>query len=300
MDKMPKNYCIEEAEQLSILDIDIPLDSKEGLAFDAKNADKDAESLDDRANEGRGEAKRQGEKLSRESIARRAESLFFKLGFDNFSIEELMEEFNASKSSFYSFFESKQELIMEFARAHVLSSFEKYKKEAENKAPKDKLEILLYYITPFRYDEEEFLAALIALNQRKEGKLLSLEIDEEKKRLFYPALEEILYELNESGYAYYFQESLPKILFKTQLCYQQLLINEAIKHLKLGEKEPKGCYKLLLALRFLWIRSLSLPFESLSIIELDELFYCLKSAFRRMDKYLPSDLKSIQTGLDIR
>lgn len=300
-----KNYCVEEAVQLSIADIaEISDKNAESTAEIAAAYDicrsENKNTVKNTADNGASDEPMRGaERPSREQIARRAEELFFKVGFDNFSVEELMDSFNSSKSGFYSLFESKQELILEFAKSHVLASFEKFRRDAENKSARERLELILYYITPFRYDEEEFLSALIALNQRQEGKLLSLELDEEKTRLFYPVLEETLCELNKSGYAFYFQESLPKLLFKTQLSYQQLLINEAIKHLKSGEREPKGCYKLLLALRFLWIRSLSLPFEGLRIIELDELFYCLKSAFRRMEKYLPQDLKSIQTSLDV-
>lgn len=237
---------------------------------------------------------KKGEKR-RQDIIDTARELFYRKGYEFVSINDIMDALDATKGSFYHHFESKQDILVEIAKERVQTAFVAFEQDCRGKGYPEQLESLLYHMTPFRKGEEDFLAAILSLHKKQEGQMLYYALDSEKMRIFYPKLLEIVHALTENGYAYYSQESLPLLLFKSQLSCQELLLDEALLHLQMAEDVPKGCLKLLHALRFLWQRSLCLPLDTVVVIEIEELLHTLNVAYAKMQNYLPNNQLQVQT-----
>lgn len=110
---------------------------------------------------------RKGEK-TRLAIINTAAELFLKKGYESTTIEDILEQLNISKGSFYYHFETKMDLLSQFALSRVEESFRRYRENP----PYDLLtrfNHLLYYISPLRQEEVSLLASLIQLSEKQEG-----------------------------------------------------------------------------------------------------------------------------------
>lgn len=104
--------------------------------------------------------------LRREAILRAAEKLFFERGYDETSIQDILDALSISKGGFYHYFESKIALLEEICRQRSAREIERLRMElfSGRFTPAQKLNLLLGAINPFFRETPEFTALLLKIS----------------------------------------------------------------------------------------------------------------------------------------
>ena len=119
-----------------------------------------------------------------------AERLFCLKGYEATSVQDILNVLHISKGGFYHHFASKEELLntLFYQRA------EKALAKVEEKLAKDsdimsRLNKLLYGYLPLRQEEADFVAMLLTMMEKPEGRALRLCYQEALMETFLPALQ---------------------------------------------------------------------------------------------------------------
>lgn len=217
----------------------------------------------------------------REQILSNAEKLFCQNGYDNTTVEMIVEGLGCSKGSFYHHFSGKSEVLQEISVNNLKKSLSAYnaKMYADNIA---KLNALLYYTSPFQESNSDFLAVIMSLILKKEFADIFFSISAERKRLFYPEFYAILNMIRNEQKAFWRIESLPELLWDAHAGFTASCIMEVLKSFKSDEDIQGLLYDKLAAARFIWQRTLDLPYGAVYIIKLQELVKAFKSSYNKL------------------
>ena len=236
---------------------------------------------------------RKGEKR-RQDILVSAENLFYLQGYDRTTIEDILASLNCSKGSFYHHFESKMQVLEEIASAHIKDSFERFLSEPHQEGLQ-RLDALLYHASPFHPKEVNMLSVTLSLTLQQEGAVITRRMDDARRRLFFPVLEETLQSLKFQGLAYWRESDLPLLVWETHMAFCHTLVSLACDSLTTGESLPARCLSLLSAARFQWARVLDLPFDALTIAPAQELVDTMQTAYKHLKRFLPEEGLAVQT-----
>ncbi len=141
----------------------------------------------------KGEAKKQG-------ILEVARKFFYEKGYEETSVQDIIDELETSKGSFYHHFESKMEVLLTLCEQEIEKAFLLYKKNSESQDKSiEKLNLLLYYANPIHKGAEDFLAVFLPLIAKVEGKTIATQYADLIEKTFYPSLQALLEEANEEG-----------------------------------------------------------------------------------------------------
>lgn len=101
--------------------------------------------------------------LKRSSILETAERLFFEKGYEQTSIQDILDALSLSKGGFYHHFASKEAILSEICENRVISGLGQLKWElfGVRVRPIDKLNLLLRKINLFERDETSFAALML-------------------------------------------------------------------------------------------------------------------------------------------
>ena len=104
--------------------------------------------------------------LRREAIIRTAERLFFEKGYEETSIQDILDELSISKGGFYHHFDSKIALLSEICRQRGERDLERVRGELRTGKLKSvqKLNLLLGYLHMFSHSEPEFTALVLKVS----------------------------------------------------------------------------------------------------------------------------------------
>ena len=104
--------------------------------------------------------------LRREAIIRTAEHLFLEKGYEETSIQDILDELSISKGGFYHHFDSKIALLSEISRQHVERDLERVQTEVRlgKLKPVQKLDLLLGALNMFSRGEPEFTALVLKVS----------------------------------------------------------------------------------------------------------------------------------------
>ncbi len=104
--------------------------------------------------------------LRRESIVRTAERLFFEKGYEETSIQDILDELSISKGGFYHHFDSKISLLEEISRQHGERDLERLRLElsAGEHSPVRKLDLLLGALFTVDHSEPRFAALVLKIS----------------------------------------------------------------------------------------------------------------------------------------
>ena len=104
--------------------------------------------------------------LRREAIIRTAERLFFEKGYEETSIQDILDELSISKGGFYHHFDSKIALLSEICRQRGERDLERVRAELENGKLKSvqKLSLLLGCLHLFGNSEPSFTALVLKVS----------------------------------------------------------------------------------------------------------------------------------------
>ena len=104
--------------------------------------------------------------LRREAIIRTAERLFFEKGYEETSIQDILDELSISKGGFYHHFDSKIALLSEICRQRGELELERVRSEIQSGKlkPVQKLNLLLSVLHMFANGEPEFNALVLKVS----------------------------------------------------------------------------------------------------------------------------------------
>ncbi len=238
---------------------------------------------------------RKGEKRKRDILAS-AEHLFYLQGYSRTTIEDMLEPLGCSKGSFYHHFDSKMQVLEQIATERISAAFDLFQQHARTDAL-DRLNDILYYASPFHKQGISFLSVMMSLSMQQESAVVQNGMDEARRSLFFPVLEETLKALRVQNKAFWREESLPSLVWETHTAFCHTLVREACQSLATEENMASVSLNLLRAARFQWERLLDLPFDSVRIIDAEELADNINAAYKRLKHFLPEEEKTVQTQM---
>lgn len=206
----------------------------------------------------------------KQDILNTASVLFAQKGYINTSIQDILDQLNTSKGSFYHHFKTKFEVLAELGKAQAQASYARYEKNKPFDA-KSALNALLReasFITP---ENVPLLRNLIALQDDFEGTALLREMQNAVSAIFFPAFVSIMLQLKQMEEAIFANEHSLKVAFTSFLAACALLISQA----KTADREAETL-PLLRAVRRHLEAALGMSPGSIIVIEADELALILQ------------------------
>lgn len=202
-----------------------------------------------------------------------AQKLFYEKGYEGTSVQDILDDLNSSKGSFYHHFESKASVL----DAICLQRAEKAASLAREKIDPTKpgirqMATVLYYALPIRSGEEDFLSLLLPIAAKEEGKTLAVQYGDALTRAFSPLLDAALDTARKDGSLFiYYPDAMPSILLRMlNDCWQQAVQLEMGNRGGSRSLDADGLIQLLDAYRFSLERLTDAPFGSLEILSLQE------------------------------
>ena len=103
--------------------------------------------------------------LKRSSILKAAEMLFFEKGYEQTSIQDILDALSLSKGGFYHYFSSKEAILEEICENRVVERFNRLGVELSSVriSPMDRLNLLLRMVNLFDRDEPKFAALMLKI-----------------------------------------------------------------------------------------------------------------------------------------
>ncbi len=106
---------------------------------------------------------------SKQQIIRAAERLFCANGFDETSVQRILEEVHGSKGGFYHHFASKEDLLRAICMQRAEAAASRVLNEVSEPDPLRQLDRLLGAVMPFSKDDLVFMGMLIPILDRPES-----------------------------------------------------------------------------------------------------------------------------------
>lgn len=226
---------------------------------------------------------RKGE-VRRQAIIDTAEALFGTKGYLETTVDDILLELNCSKGSFYHYFDSKLSVLQAICEGKVQRSFERYQK-TRVASTREKLNVLLYWMQPFREEEEEFLLMLLRLRQRGESIMIDGAMRQAQRVQFKPELENLLMVLNETGAARIARRGLDDVVFEAYTAFYDQLCEALCRCVASQESVAYAVTEVVAAARFMWERVLDMEYGSMELVRLDEAIPLLERVVQRMRLY---------------
>ena len=103
--------------------------------------------------------------MKRSSILKAAETLFFEKGYEQTSVQDILDALSLSKGGFYHYFPSKDAILEEICENRVLDRFNRLSVELSSVriSPMDRLNLLLRLVNLFDRDEPKFAALMLKI-----------------------------------------------------------------------------------------------------------------------------------------
>lgn len=214
----------------------------------------------------KGEAKKQ-------AILDTAQSLFYEKGYEQTSVQDIIDALQTSKGSFYHHFESKIELLITLCEQRIFEALEDYKEQSEQEqSAYGKLSMLFYWMNPIRSGEEKFLSIFFPLITKPEGKSIAVQYGSVIEDVFsVELLSQLLLAKEEEKVYLYYPEQTAQIL----ITLNNLLWENAAKLLVQGSEDketfsPVKMVDLLRGYRFAVERLIDAPYGGLEMISAKE------------------------------
>lgn len=107
--------------------------------------------------------------LKKIQILDAAEKLFFEKGYEQTSIQDILDALSLSKGGFYHYFDSKQSMLGEICERRAMNRYEKLTGELylSRRSPIDKLNLLLRQVNLFETESTQFAALILKICYRE-------------------------------------------------------------------------------------------------------------------------------------
>ncbi len=203
-----------------------------------------------------------------------AERLFYLKGYEQTSVQDILDVLKASKGSFYHHFESKytvlDTLCTQRAEKALMQAEEAVGRETDSLI---RLNLLLHYALPIRQGEEQFLSLLLPMAFSHGGEALYTRYADALGEAFSPRLKETLARAREEKviYLYYPHQTEDMLMALVNRCWRSIAGHIMGLCYANGAPEPAALMEILQAYRFAMERVLDAPYGSLELVRLPEL-----------------------------
>ena len=215
----------------------------------------------------KGDAKRQ-------AILDTAQRLFYQKGFEQTSVQDILDVLKCSKGSFYHHFESKLSVLETLCDQRAQEAADRAKAVLPNCSDvMMKINCLGYYLFPLRKGEEQFMSLLLPLSASKEGVSLNFQYARALTQCFEPLWEEVLGEAVTQGVCYPVKrEGMGQVvLLLLNQCWQQAAQQVMNCLSSQAPIEPGDLLPVLEIYRSSIERLLDAPFASVELMDLEEM-----------------------------
>ena len=212
--------------------------------------------------------------IKKQEILNTAEELFCRKGYENTSVQDIIDSLNTSKGSFYHHFVSKEALLEEICSrraeqisASVLREFEKIP------SPLYKLDFLLSGMIPFRDDKLRFLLMLLPVFTLPEGRTVRYYFCDKLSACFYRPVYEQLVSDHENGVLYSKDPEYAASLILSIVNLLWVKISDIMINAETMRREPDigECLRIAENCRSCIERMLFLPYGSVNLIDIPAL-----------------------------
>ena len=216
---------------------------------------------------------KQGDLRKRE-ILNTAELLFCKKGYEQTSIQDILDELNTSKGSFYHHFISKESLLEGICQKRAEQIWKEVEKSLnDHTGTIDILNTLLSGMIPLNGEKLSFMLMLMPVFLLPEGRSVRQCYSESLSFLFRPALVSILRKGNESGDLFCYQTEHTADLMLSVVHLFWIKIFECI--LEAEAKDTRDDFSEMLHItelyRMVLEQTVSVPYGSIELIGLPAL-----------------------------
>lgn len=200
----------------------------------------------------------------RQDILDTAAVLFAEQGYQDTTIQDILDRLNTSKGSFYHHFKTKFEVLAALARDQAQEAFVRYEasRPFDPQAACNALLREASFLTP---DRVPLLRNLIALKAEFEGVALLQTIQDAVQELFFPAFASVLMQLRQTGQAVFGHEDNLKVAFASFLAINAMMFSALSQ-----QDGAAGALGLLRASRRHLETALGMQVGALTIIEAEE------------------------------
>lgn len=215
----------------------------------------------------KGDAKKQ-------AILDTAQRLFYQKGFEQTSVQDILDVLKCSKGSFYHHFESKLSVLETLCAQRAEDAAGKARAAmALETGVTDRLNLLGYFFLPLRRGEERFMSLLLPMAATKEGVSLCYQYARALAESFEPLMDQLLVEALAQDICHPVRlEGMSRVVLELLNQCWQLAAQQVMGCLgSQGPLEPGELMPLLALYRGCVERLLDAPFGSLAFIELEEL-----------------------------
>ena len=215
----------------------------------------------------KGDAKRQ-------AILDTAQRLFYQKGFEQTSVQDILDVLKCSKGSFYHHFESKLSVLETLCDQRAQAVADKAAATLANcRDAMMKINCLAYYLLPLRKGEERFMCLLLPLSATKEGVSLSYQYARALTECFEPLWDRVLYEATAQDVCYPVKrEGMSQVvLLLLNQCWQQIAQRVMGCIGSQDPIEPGDLLPILDLYRSSIERLLDAPFGSVELMDLEEM-----------------------------
>ncbi len=214
-----------------------------------------------------------------------AERLFYLKGYEQTSVQDILDVLKTSKGSFYHHFESKYAVLETLCARRAGRALEKAEEAMGGETESLKrLNVLMHFALPIREGEEQFLTLLLPMIFMENGRTLYTRYGQALAETFFPRLRTALEQAGSEGMVHlYHPLHTPDMLMA--------LLNQcwfdAAKHMtdvlyKSGAVDPGYLMGILQAYRFAMERILDAPYGSLDLLRLPELAQTVQRVMAEM------------------
>ncbi len=210
----------------------------------------------------------------KQAILNVAERLFYLKGYEQTSVQDLLDVLKASKGSFYHHFESKyavlETLCASRAEKALALAEEALGRETEGLSL---LNMALHFAMPIREGEEQFLTLLLPMIFSENGRTLYTQYSQALLQTFLPKLQALLTQASLEGMVHLYHPDYTADMLMALLnqCWFDAAKRMMDARRKNSTMDPGELMEGLEAYRFAMERILDAPFGSLEIVSLAEL-----------------------------
>ena len=203
-----------------------------------------------------------------------AERLFYLKGYEQTSVQDVLNVLKASKGSFYHHFESKYAVLEMLCSNRAERALQKAEEALGRETDSlRRLNVLLYYALPIREGEEQFLTLLLPMIFLENGGALHARYVKALAEVFLPRLRPVLTQACAEGMVHLYH---PLHMADILMALLNQCWLDAAKHMtdmlyKGSAADPVSLMEILQAYRFAMERILDAPYGSLDLIKLPEL-----------------------------
>ena len=203
-----------------------------------------------------------------------AERLFYMKGYEQTSVQDVLDVLKTSKGSFYHHFESKyavlETLCAQRAEKALAQAEEALGQETDSLG---RLNLLLYYAMPLRKGEEQFMTLLLPMIFSENGRTLYTQYGQALTETFGPRLHAVLEQAQAEGkiHLYYPLQTGDVLMALLNQCWFDAARRMADALHQNSGVEAAVFMEILQAYRFAMERILDAPYGTLDLILLPEL-----------------------------